>query len=482
MARKTTRKRETKKTEDLNLRRLVSGQFRRAAAGLDIEPGVLESIRMCNNVYAFKFPVRVGNEVRIFEGYRAEHSHHRRPLKGGIRFALHVDADEVAALAALMTYKCALVNVPFGGSKGGVAIDPRSTPLDVLERVTRRYTFELCHKNFIGPGVNVPAPDMGTGEREMSWIADTYGVMHPDDINGFACVTGKPVTQGGIAGRTEATGRGVFYGVRETLTHPESVKRLKLDPGLEGKTFVVQGFGNVGYHGSRIMVAEGGAKLVAIGEWDGTIVDQKGLDPDKVKAWQQRKGTILGYPNARSLKRSAYLDVPCDVLVPAALENQITEENAHRVKARIVAEAANGPTTPGAEKILLKNGVVVLPDIYLNSGGVTVSYFEWTKNISHMRFGRMAKRFEGMRERRGLDAIEEATGITLADSEKEHLTKGPDEVDLVRSGLEGTMVDAYNEILQDLFAHGRSKDLRMASYRVAIRKVAGTYEALGIFP
>jgi glutamate dehydrogenase (NAD(P)+) len=469
--------------EDTNLLHVVSQQFDRAAEGLKVHPGVLGHIKVCNNIYSFNFPVRVGDEIRIFRGYRAEHSHHRKPLKGGIRFATHVDADEVAALASLMTYKCALVNVPFGGSKGAVAIDPRTTPVDVLERVTRRYTFELCHKNFIGPGVNVPAPDMGTGEREMSWIADTYMVMNPQDINAFACVTGKPITQGGIQGRTEATGRGVFYGIREALTHPDSVKRFRLERGIEGKTFVVQGFGNVGFHAARIMVAEGGAKLLAIGEWDGTIHDPNGLDPQKVKAWQMKKGTILGYPGAKSVADTqAFLDVPCDILIPAALENQLHLGNVHRVRCNLIAEAANGPTTPGAEKTLLKNGVAIIPDIYLNSGGVTVSYFEWTKNISHMRFGRMAKRFEAMRERRSLDAIEEASGISLDEAAKDNLSRGPDEIDLVRSGLEGTMVEAFGEILQELLSTPRSRDLRVASYRVAIRKVSGTYEALGIFP
>ena len=436
MAKKTTRK---KTHEELNLRVLVNQHFDRAAAGLGFRPGILKQIRACNNIYSFRFPIEVDGHVQLFEGYRAEHSHHRKPLKGGIRYAPNVHADEVAALAALMTYKCALVNVP--------------------------------------------APDMGTGEREMSWIVDTYNALNHEDLNSFACVTGKPVTQGGIAGRTEATGRGVFYGIREMLTNPDSVKRLKLDPGTEGKTLVVQGFGNVGHNAARIMCAEGGMKLVTIGEWDGTITSAKGLDPDKVKAWQTRKGTVLGFPGARSIKRPrACLEVPCDVLVPAALENEITVRNADRLKCRILAEAANGPTTPDAEKILLKKGVAVLPDIYLNAGGVTVSYFEWTKNISHMRFGRMAKRFEGARERRTLESIEQVTGATFAESDKDDLTRGPDEIDLVRSGLEGTMVEAYGEILREMLDHRTSRDLRLASFRVAIKKVATSYACLGIFP
>lgn len=482
-ASRKTRSRSPDGAEELNLRRIVEQQFDKAADGLSFRPGILRQIRACNNIYSFHFPVEVDGHVQMFVGYRAEHSHHRKPLKGGIRFAIHVDADEVAALASLMTYKCALVNVPFGGSKGAVRVDPRVTKADVLERITRRYTFELCHKNFIGPGVNVPAPDMGTGEREMSWIADTYNAINHMDINSFACVTGKPVTQGGIAGRKEATGRGVFYGIREMLEDADSVKRFNLDRGLEGKSFVVQGFGNVGYNAARIMVEEGGARLVGIGEWDGTIYAPKGLDPRKVKAWQKRKGTVLGFQGARSVKRpDAYLDIDCDILIPAALQNQITRDNVDRVRCKLVAEGANGPTTPEAERALHRAGVAVLPDIYLNSGGVTVSYFEWTKNISHMRFGRMAKRFEAARQRRSLEAIEQVTATPFSPQDKEVLSRGPDEIDLVRSGLEGTMVEAFQEILRELMQRQRTRDLRTACYRVAIKKIGGTYNALGIFP
>ena len=477
-------RRATKVPEDLNLLHIVGRQFDRAAAKLDIEPGILGQVKVCNNTYSFNFPVRVGKDVKIFTGYRAEHSHHRKPLKGGIRYALDVDADEVAALAALMTYKCALVNVPFGGSKGGVRIDPRNTPVDVLEAVTRRYTFELCHKEFIGPGVNVPAPDMGTGEREMSWIVDTYQAINANEIDSVACVTGKPVTQGGIRGRSEATGRGVFYGIRETLTNSDATKKFKLDPGVDGKTFVVQGFGNVGYHAARIMVKEGGAKLIGIGEWDGAIFDAEGLDPDAVKAWQQKKGTIKGFPGAKTSARgSDCLAWKCDILIPAAKENQITAANAARLKCKVLAEAANGPTTPDAEQILLKKGVTIIPDIYLNAGGVTVSYFEWLKNISHVRFGRMANRFERQREIRTITAIERITGSSFDHDDVTAIAAGPSEHDLVRSGLEGTMADAFTEIFTVLATSlPRSRDLRLASYMVAIQKVAETYTSLGIWP
>ncbi len=472
--------------EDHNLKHLVDQQFERAAATLEgrFARGILDKIKVCNNVYAFRFPVKTPDGIRVFEGWRAEHSAHKKPLKGGIRFALEVDADEVEALAALMTYKCALVNVPFGGSKGAVKIDPRTTPVEVLEAVTRRYTWELSQKNFIGPGINVPAPDMGTGEREMAWIADTYAAMHPTDINALACVTGKPVSQGGIVGRSEATGRGIFYGVREALASDETLRHFGLTRGLEGKTFAVQGFGNVGYHAALIMKEEGQARLVAIGEYDGTIVNPKGLDPVEVKAWQKEHRTICGFPGAKTIPKSgASLEVECDILVPAAMENQIHLGNADKIRARIVAEGANGPTTPAAEQILLKKGILVLPDIYLNAGGVTVSYFEWAKNIGKVRFGRLAKRYEAGRGADLLDMIESTTGETVAPEKRHSIMQGPDEIDLVRSGLEETMIAAYHEILKQLLgAKRKSLDTRLAAYAVAISKVAVSYESLGIFP
>jgi glutamate dehydrogenase (NAD(P)+) len=471
--------------EDLNFKNLVDRQFDRAAEHVDASPGLLGQIKSCNNVYTFKFPVRTANGVRVYTGWRAEHSHHRRPLKGGIRYSMHVDSDEVEALAALMTYKCAIVNVPFGGSKGAVKVDPKKTSVEELEAITRRYTFELCHKNFIGPGVNVPAPDMGTGEREMSWIADTYSTLNTNDVNAFACVTGKPVSQGGIQGRTEATGRGIFYGVREVFTNPDSLKLWNLKPGLAGKTFAVQGFGNVGYHAAMIIAQEGGAKLIAVGEWDGCVFNPKGIDPVALKAWQKERGTLHGFPGTTSTKNPlAVLGVECDLLVPAALENQITTANARRVKAKIVAEGANGPTTPGAEAQLLRRGIGVLPDIWMNAGGVTVSYFEWVKNLSHIRFGRLAKQFQSGREVLTMSAMEQLTGRKVPMAERGILTAGPEEVDLVRSGLEGTMVDAWREI-QEVMLRGKGKkpiDARCAAYVVAIQKVLASYEHLGIFP
>jgi glutamate dehydrogenase (NAD(P)+) len=471
-------------TEDLDFNRIVSDLFDRAAAHLPHEKGVLAQIKACNNLYTFRFPVKVDGGLQIFQGWRAEHSHHRKPLKGGIRYSLHVDESEVMALAALMTYKCALVNVPFGGSKGAVKVDPWRTPVDVLERITRRYTFELDHKGFIGPGINVPAPDMGTGEREMAWIADTYGSIHHDELNAMACVTGKPVSQGGIAGRREATGRGVYYATREALSDEAECRRLGLQAGVEGQRVAVQGFGNVGYHAATILQNEGKAKIVAVGEYNGSIFNPEGIDVEALWAHRTKTGYIQGFGRGcRELPSSLdSLETDCDVLVPAALENQITMANAAKVRAKLIVEGANGPTTPGADDILVKRGISVVPDIYANAGGVTVSYFEWTKNISHMRFGRMGQRFETGREQRQLDVIEYATGKKIPADKRAGLGAGPSELDLVRSGLESTMIDSFAEMRDARVKDPTIRDLRTAAYVVAIRKVAQSYSELGIFP
>ena len=469
--------------EDLNMYHIYDRQFDRAAQVLKFSGSLLEQIKTCNNIYEFTFPVRVGKKLRMFTGWRAEHSHHRKPVKGGIRFAEDVDADEVRALAALMTFKCALVNVPFGGSKGAVKINPHEVPLDVLERATRRYAAELCWKDFIGPGINVPAPDMGTGEREMAWIADTYDGLNRGGIDNFACVTGKPVSQGGIAGRTEATGRGVVYGCREALSFQADAKKFGMRPGLEGQRVVIQGYGNVGWHAAHIFAKEEGAKIIAIGEYNGWLHNPDGIDLDALEEYRRENGTMLHFPGAYTFAEpEKVLEVECDILVPAALQNQITLNNVDRINCKMLAEAANGPTTPGAEEKLLARNIVIIPDIYLNAGGVTVSYFEWTKNIGHIRFGRMGKRLEAFKENQFMDAVERVTGGEFEPAERRMFGRGADEVDIVRSGLEGTMIDAYREI-RAVFKRKRGvKDLRTAAYAVAIEKVAHAYENLGIFP
>jgi glutamate dehydrogenase (NAD(P)+) len=459
----------------------VNLYFERAAALTDYPRGLLDQIKACNSVYAFQFPVRTRRGYEVISGWRAQHSHHRLPVKGGIRYAAEVNEDEIKALAALMTYKCAVVNVPFGGAKGGVRIDAKQYDAEEMERITRRYTAELIKKNFIGPGVDVPAPDYGTGPREMAWIVDTYSAFNPGQIDALACVTGKPVTQGGVRGRVEATGRGVYFGLREACTDADDMKALGLSTGLEGKRVVVQGFGNVGYHSARFC-QEAGALIVAVAERDGTIYRENGLDVEAAQQHLHAKGSIRGFPGARDLPTAAGLELDCDVLIPAALENQITAANAPRIRARIVAEGANGPTTFDAERILLERGILVIPDIYLNAGGVTVSYFEWVKNLSHVRFGRVGKRFEEAAFERMLLAVEKATGRLFSLDEHRRIAHGADEIDLVNSGLEETMIGAYRQIRELMRQDARIKDLRTAAFLNALRKVATSYLELGIFP
>jgi len=461
----------------------VDQAFDRAAVHTDHDPTLLAQIKACNSVYYVSFPLRRDNgTIEVVHAWRAEHSQHRSPTKGGIRYSMAVDEDEVVALAALMTYKCALVDVPFGGAKGGIRIARHNYSDAELERITRRYAFELVRKDFLGPGVDVPAPDFGTSAREMAWIADTYMSLKPGDLNGLACVTGKPVTQGGIKGRHEATGRGVFFGIREACAVAEDMKPLGLTPGVEGKRVVVQGLGNVGYHAAKYL-QEAGALLVGLAEYEGAIHDPRGLDLERVIAHRRDTKSILGYPGAADIKETARaLELDCDILVPAALERQITEQNAPKLKAKIVAEAANGPTTTEADAVLRERGVMVLPDLYVNSGGVTVSYFEWIKNISHIRFGRMQRRFEAGSHARLLHAVEDLTGREFAQADVQRLARGAGELDLVDSGLEETMVVGYQGVREVWKHNGGDVDLRTSAMITAIDKIAAAYLELGIFP
>jgi glutamate dehydrogenase (NAD(P)+) len=457
----------------------VSRYFDRAAAFTDHPAGLLEQIKACNSVYSFQFPVRTSRGLEVISGWRVQHSQHKLPVKGGIRFSEEANEDEVKALAALMTYKCAVMDVPFGGAKGGVQINPKNYTVEELERITRRYTTELIKKNFIGPGVDVPAPDYGTGAREMSWIADTYAAFHPGQIDALGCVTGKPVSQGGVRGRLEATGRGVFFGLLEACSYEEDMREIGLTKGLEGKRIVVQGLGNVGFH-AALFCRRHGALITGLAEYEGAIYSEKGLDVEDVAKHRKGTGSILDFPGAENLaRREDALELECDILIPAALENQITAENAPRIKAKIVAEAANGPTTAEAEDILLEKGVMVIPDIYLNAGGVTVSYFEWLKNLSHVRFGRMGKRFEQTTYENLLRVVEDSTGRELKDDEK---ARGADEIDLVNSGLQETMINAYAQIRETWKSNPEIPNLRTAAFINAINKVALSYGELGVFP
>lgn len=460
----------------------VQQNFDKAASYTDHPKGLLEKIKTCNSIYSFHFPIRTQRGYETISGWRVEHSHHKLPVKGGIRFSEHVDEDEVKALAALMTYKCAIVDVPFGGAKGAVKINPKNYTVHELEQITRRYTSELIKKNFIGPGVDVPAPDYGTGPREMAWIADTYAAFNPSQIDALACVTGKPVTEGGVRGRTEATGRGVYFSIREVCDSTEDMKKLGLSRGIACKKIAVQGLGNVGYYAAKFC-QEGEGVIVGIAEYEGAIYDPNGLDVDKVVRHRKETYSILNYPGATNVpKTSEGLELECDILIPAALENQITDENAPRIKAKIIAEGANGPTTAAAEEILLKRNVLIIPDIYCNAGGVTVSYFEWLKNLSHVRFGRMGKRYEQATFDKLLEAVEHATGKSFSENERRTIARGADEIDLVNSGLEETMVSAYNEIRMQAKQDPRIPDLRTAAFVESINKIALAYLELGIFP
>jgi glutamate dehydrogenase (NAD(P)+) len=426
----------------------VEQMVNRAMAVLDIEPLLAEAIKACHAVLQVKFPVRIQGQIQVFTGWRATHSEHLLPAKGGIRFAPHVCQDEVEALAALMTYKCALVDVPFGGAKGALVIDPQQYAEDDLRKIVTRFTRSLASKGFIHPATNVPAPDMGCGAREMAWIADAYRQLYPEDLNASACVTGKPLDYGGIAGRTEATGRGIQYALREFFRHPEDLAAAGLQGSLAGQRIVVQGLGNVGFHAARFLAEEDGAKIIAIAEKDGALLNPDGLPVAKVREYMDQHGTVRGFPDADFVENPALaLESDCDILILAAMERQIHAANAARIRARLIVEGANGPVTCEGESILQQNGITILPDIFANAGGVVVSYFEWTKNLSHMRFGRL---------------------------------NGVNELALVRSGLDDTMRQAYNDMKTAMANESRIKDLRTAAYVIAVNKIARWYKNLGI--
>ena len=463
----------------------VDIMFNRAVALLDLPPGLSEKIRVCNATYTVRFGVRLRGEIRTFTGYRAVHSEHMEPVKGGIRYSLGVNQDEVEALAALMTYKCALVDAPYGGSKGGLCIDPLEYDEHELEQITRRFAYELIKRDLINPSQNVPAPDMGTGEREMAWIADQYQRMNTTDINGRACVTGKPVIGGGIQGRTEATGRGVQYALQEFFRHPEDIKSAGLIGKLDGKSIILQGLGNVGYHAAKFLSEEDGARITGVIERDGAVSNSDGLDIEALKLWVAENGGVKDFPGASYISDGAsVLEANCDILIPAALEGVIHRENAGGIQARLIVEAANGPVTAGADMILRERGIVIIPDMYANAGGVTVSYFEWVKNLSHIRFGRMERRREEARNQLIVEELERLSssdiGWQLAPDFKMKYLKGATELELVRSGLDDTMRGAYNDMAEVWRRRSDVPDMRTAAYLVSIGKVAGAYTAKGL--
>ena len=462
----------------------VNLSFDEALTTLKIPKGMAQYIKDVNNVYQVRFPVKINGKIENFVGWRSVHSDHQLPAKGGIRFAPNVNQDEVEALAALMSYKCALVDVPFGGSKGGLLIDPKKYDRDAMEKITRRFAYELIQKDYIGSGINVPAPDMGTGQREMSWIVSTYAAHGPKDINYLGCVTGKPVSQGGISGRIEATGRGVVFGLREFFRHSEDVKHARLEGDtLEGKEVIVQGLGNVGYHAAKILEEEDGVKVIAILEWDGAVYDKNGLNVEDVYQYKiENKGGIKGFSKGKYFEKSEeLLEQECDILIPAAREGVINQANAPRIKAKLIAEAANGPVTFKAEAILIEMGVVIIPDVYLNAGGVTVSYFEWIKNLSHIRFGRMQRRYEENQNNLFIKAIEQS-GKQLSEKLISEIGKGPVEIDLVRSGLDDTMRNAFQAIRERYWKEKEIKSYRTSAMSISIEKIYERYNTMGVYP
>ena len=469
-----------------SFRQSVDLMFNRAVGLMDLSPGLKEKIRVCNSTYTVRFGVRLRGKIETFTGYRSVHSEHMEPVKGGIRYAMSVNQDEVEALAALMTYKCALVETPFGGSKGGLCIDPRQWDEHELEQITRRFAYELIKRDLIHPAQNVPAPDMGTGEREMAWIADQFARMNTTEINAKACVTGKPPHAGGIQGRVEATGRGVQFALREFFRHPDDVAKARLSGGMEGKRVVVQGLGNVGYHAAQFVTEEDGAVVTAIIERDGALINDKGINVEEVRQWISAHGTIKGYPAATFVEDgAAVLEKDCDILIPAAMEGVIHLGNAANIRAPLIIEAANGPITFGADEILRKKGTLIVPDMYANAGGVTVSYFEWVKNLSHIRFGRMQRRAEEGRSRILVEELErlssdQGLGWQLTPDFKQKFLQGSDELALVRSGLDDTMRTAYQSMREVWHSRNDVEDLRVAAYIVAISRVAASYRSKGL--
>ncbi len=466
----------------LEFRQSVDHMVDRALAVMELDKGIANAIKACTSVLQVTFPVTIKGKIEMFTGWRAVHSIHRLPSKGGIRYALSVDQFEVEALAALMTYKCAIVDVPFGGSKGGLYIDPNDYTRDELQLITRRFTRELAKKGFLSPSTNVPAPDVGTGQREMAWIADTYKHLYPEDINHMACVTGKPVEHGGIRGRTEATGRGVQFALQEFFRHSEEVRAAGMDGSLEGKNIIIQGLGNVGYHSGKFLSEEDGAKVIAVIERDGAIVNKDGIHIEELRYYLNDHGGVQGFAGGEYTEDGgSVLEMECDILIPAALESVIHEENAPNIKAKLIAEAANGPITFEADRILRSRGIKVLPDAYMNAGGVIVSYFEWIRNLTHIRFGRLERRFDESRGSYVVHALQEMTGKEVPDHIKNNLAHGADEFDLVRSGLDDSMRQGMQEIINTYNRNEKIEDYRTAAYVIALSKLSRSYLDIGVF-
>ena len=457
----------------------VELMFEQAADLIGLPEDLRHKIKVCNSSYTVRFGVRLRGKLHTFTGYRSVHSEHREPVKGGIRFSPQADQNEVEALASLMSYKCALVEAPFGGSKGALVIDPSEWEVHELERITRRFTQELAKRDLISPAQNVPAPDMGSGEREMAWMADEYRRLFPNDMNTWACVTGKPVSKGGIRGRVEATGRGIQYALQEAFRHPEDIAWAGLSGSLKGKRIVVQGLGNVGYHAAQFLSQQDDALIVGVIERDGAVLNDKGIDIDGLHQYIYNNGGVTGYKGYTEDSDSV-LTMDCDILIPAAMEGVITADNASDIKANIIIEAANGPVTFSANEILRARNCLIIPDLYANAGGVTVSYFEWVKNLGRIRFGRMQRRQHERQTQFMIEAIEELVGKTFPAEALQKIQEGPRELDLVRSGLDDVMREGYCAMSKKWHSDSRIPDLRTAAMMIAIERISDAYSSLGM--
>ena len=447
----------------------------------ELSDDLAKKIITCNSTYTVRFGVRLRGQIYTFEGWRSVHSEHMEPTKGGIRFDMDTHAEEVEALAALMSYKCAIINVPYGGSKGGLKIDPSQWESRELEKITRRFAQELIKRDLISPSMNVPAPDIGTSSKEMAWIADEYRKIHPADINGSACVTGKPPSKNGLVGREEATGRGVQYIVREFFRNPDLLKLVKLDNDLSTKSFILQGLGNVGYHLSKFLTEDDGVKLIGISEFNGGIYNEDGINVEHAKKYFTKHNSFENYPKATFIKDSSLLlKRKCDILIPAARENVITEKNAEDISANLIVEAANGPISYKGNQILNRKKIFVIPDILANGGGVAVSYFEWVKNLRHIRFGRLEKRRNQFQLNNLIEAIESMTGKTMPAKYKSNFHDGIEEIDLIRSGLDDMMIDGFQSVKKEFIETDKIPDFRTAAFKAAIEKIALSYDFIGL--
>ena len=454
--------------------------FDQALSYTDISPDLALRIRVSNSTYTINFGVKLRDKIHTFTGWRSVHSEHFEPAKGGIRYDINASQEEVEALAALMTYKCAIIEVPYGGSKGALKINPKDWTKAEIEKITRRFAQELIKRDLIHPAQNVPAPDVGTSANEMAWIADEYRRIYPTDINALACVTGKPIEKGGLVGRSEATGRGVQYIIREFFRHDDDYLKAGFRDGLKDKKISIQGLGNVGYHAAKFLQQEDECRIVCVMEYNGAILNPDGLDIEKIKQHYLEHGSFEGCPEGRfEPNTSELLSLECDILIPAAKENVIDESNAKEIKAKLIVEAANGPITFEADEILNKRNVTIIPDIMANAGGVAVSYFEWIRNIRHIRFGRLEKRRNAFQFETLIAAIETMTGKDMPEKFKEQFIEGANEIDLVRSGLDDMMREAYQKVRQSMIEN-KIPNLRTAAYKVALDRIAISYDTIGL--